>query len=893
MTTQRHRVNFSIASPAEIERTAQQLAVVREDFLSADGSLARWTPRLLIFNSWQRCRTLHVNPSRRYAPLAVTRETQLYGLRDENALLIQAARIVMNHLVDVFADSGYVIVLSDTQGRLLEVMGDAAIRSRLARIDFVAGGDWSEAAAGTNAIGTALADGHVVQLLGAEHYCDGWQDLTCTAAPIHHPYTHEIIGILDLTGNYRLIRPFLTSFLATAALEIEQQLHMLLPSYNYSEQRQNCTEYLIGLPHRSQASERNMSNMHPHQQWSNVTLNTPFADNTLLNSSIQEQRVHEAERLTTACSVVSASLDLQLTLEKVVTQTAYLLKIERVGVHIFNERDEIISVHFLSAQPSLKEEVPDILAAHLDAHTGVVALIRERGEPVLINDVLTSKLLPASFAEQTGIRAMALLPLVTPRGVNGFISLSKPMAHNWFVEDIRLGLAFATQSATAIENARLFEVLQQQNRHMAVLNAIAHSINTLPDPSQHFDQALQRIADIMYLGGGLILLLDPSENRLMLASQYGTSEKLHYAPDIVPWNTLHTLACQVVDTQEPLLIAGNKDECRGAIHQTPDMSPRPNCFYNLLAVPLVASSVILGVLLVGHYANQNFGEADMKLFITIGQQLGLAIKNAQLLRAANEIEVLRAADRLKSGFLAAVSHDLRSPLTAIHASIESLLDDDGIQSATGKQRLLQNVAGQTHRLGQLVDQLLDLSRIEAGVLSLDRDWTDISVLIYDATKEFERLHYGCHIQLSFDTQLPLYYIDPDRIVQVLWNLLENAFKYASHHPPIQVKTRMLENEILISVIDRGPGIPKEEHEKIFQRFYRLDRDQRAHTQGSGLGLAICRGTVEAHGGRIWVENNTEGGCIFSIALPLPIADPIEYDPSTAQEIQACIERHPA
>lgn len=698
MTIQHYRVNLSIASPAEIERTAQQLAGIREDFLNADGNLALWTPRPLIFNSWQRCRTLHVNPSQRYAPLAIARETQLDQLHDENALLMQAARNVMNHLVDVLADSGYVVVLSDTQGRLLEIMGDMAIRRRLARIDFIAGGDWSEAAAGTNAIGTALADKHVVQLLGAEHYCDGWQDLTCTAAPIRHPYKDEIVGTLDVTGNYRLIRPFLTSFLATAALEIEQQLHMLFLSHNYSELQHNRTPSPTEPPIET-PSITHMRNAPPRKQRRSVTSKTP------LHFAVQEQRVHDTERLTAACSIVSASLDLQLTLENVVIQTAYLLKIECVGVHIFNAEDEMSSVYF--AQPAHLKEAPDSLVIYLK-QTDVITLIHERGEPVLIDDVLTSNLLQASYIKQTGIRALALLPLVSPRGVNGFISVSKPVAHSWHIEEIRLGIAFAAQSAIAIENARLFEVLQQHNRQ-------------------------------------------------------------------------------------------------------------------------------------------------------------------------NEVEMLRETDRLKSSFLAAVSHDLRSPLTAIHASVESLLDDEGVQSVAGKNRLLQNIAGQTQRLGQLVDQLLDLSRIEAGVLPLDRDWTDISALLEDTVKDFERLHNACSIQRSFDTTLPLYYIDPDRLIQVVWNLLENAFKYTAHTASIHIHACLLEQEIRISVRDHGPGIPEGEHEKIFQRFYRLAKDQQAHTQGSGLGLAICRGIVEAHSGRIWVEDHNEGGCIFFIALPLSMADPIKYD----------------
>src|SRR6266704_5092541 len=234
MPNQLYHANLSIASPSEIERTARQLRVIREEFLTT-GAPAMYTPRSIILESWQRCNDLQVNPSRRCAPLAIAREAQLSNLRDANELLRLATRSVMGSLTDFLADSGYVIVLSDAKGRLLDVVGDATIRRRLARIDFVPGGDWSEAAAGTNAIGTALADGHIVQLMAAEHYCDGWQDLTCTAVPIRHPLTNDVIGILDVTGNYRLIRPFLTSLLAKAALEIQQLLHPLFSPYPYRE----------------------------------------------------------------------------------------------------------------------------------------------------------------------------------------------------------------------------------------------------------------------------------------------------------------------------------------------------------------------------------------------------------------------------------------------------------------------------------------------------------------------------------------------------------------------------------------------------------------------------------------------------------------------------------
>src|SRR2546423_739901 len=220
-------VRLSIASPSEIERTARQLATIREGFLSTQ-LLTTCTARPLILDSWRRCRALHVDPMLRFAPYVIAHDAQLHERWEANAQLLQAARPVMQHLADLLADSGYVVVLTDAAGCILSLIGDQHVRRRLARIDFVPGGSWSEASAGTNAIGTALADGHIVQLMASEHYCDGWRDLTCTAAPIHHPVTSRIIGVLDVTGDYRLIRSHLTSLLATAALEVEQGLRALL-----------------------------------------------------------------------------------------------------------------------------------------------------------------------------------------------------------------------------------------------------------------------------------------------------------------------------------------------------------------------------------------------------------------------------------------------------------------------------------------------------------------------------------------------------------------------------------------------------------------------------------------------------------------------------------------
>jgi signal transduction histidine kinase len=877
MSNQQHRVHLAIASPSEIEYTARQLMAIRDGFLTT-GTLARSTPRSIILDSWLRCNAMQVNPSRRFAPLAIARDAQLQNLHEANDLLMRATHSVLGRLTDFLADSGYVVVLSDAKGCLLVVIGDAAIRRRLARIDFIPGGNWSEGAAGTNAIGTAIADGHVVQLMAAEHYCDGWQDLTCTAAPIRHPLTGEVIGVLDVTGNYRLIRPFLTNFLAMAAMDVQQRFQALLTTTTGG-----MPAYALGattsFPSYTRLYRINMNNSAHHQKDIGTRLiASPTVDDMLCQLNLQERRAYDAERLAAAGGAVSASLDVDITLEKVAEQAVHLLQLEVAATCLFDEVEGGVALRVWSKQYVLRPDSIHTLETLL-TQSEAFALIRERGEPVIIDDILTSSLLPATLVEQLGIRAIALLPLTTARGVIGFIAAAKCSPYHWIIDDIRLAQAFAAQAATAIENARHFAALQQHNRRMEVFNTLAQLLSTLPDPNQHLDVILKRITEIMELDAGMILLRDQRAGDLSLVAHYGLPVMAPIELTELPLKPLHEVACLVVTLGESLLFCSK--EGNGCIVHEP-LSNVGLC--ELMAVPLVAGSTNLGVLLLGSHNPCKLTQEDLSLFTAIGQQLGLTLTNAQLLRAASEMEALREADRLKSGFIAAISHDLRSPLTAIRASVESLLDQGGIQSARAQEHLLHNIAGQSGRLGRLVDQLLDLSRIEAGVLALDRDWTELPVLIADTLTKFEGLHNECRVECDLSGDLPLHYVDPDRLVQVLWNLLENASKYALPFSSIRVETSWTGSEVLIGVADRGPGIPAEEHEKVFQHFYRLDRDIGTHTQGSGLGLAICRGIVQAHGGRIWVEDRPGGGSFFRIALPLPTTDRLVLDELEGHEL---------
>jgi two-component system sensor histidine kinase KdpD len=259
--------------------------------------------------------------------------------------------------------------------------------------------------------------------------------------------------------------------------------------------------------------------------------------------------------------------------------------------------------------------------------------------------------------------------------------------------------------------------------------------------------------------------------------------------------------------------------------------------------------------------------------------LGIAIVTGQLvtrlrgqteaaIRAESRATMLSQSDRMKSSLLAAVSHDLRSPLAAIKASATSLLDSSVEWDAPARTEFLSAINEETDRLNRMVGNLLDLTRIEAGVLQPDREWYDVSEVIEDVAERLSPVAAaaGHRIDTDVGAALPLVRLDYVEIAQVLSNLVENGIKHTAPGTTIEIIAACQAGEIVVTVQDDGQGVPAEAFDRLFDPFFRSGSGRAS--SGSGLGLAICRGFVEAHGGRIWAERRSRGGTAFRFTLPL-------------------------
>jgi signal transduction histidine kinase len=224
---------------------------------------------------------------------------------------------------------------------------------------------------------------------------------------------------------------------------------------------------------------------------------------------------------------------------------------------------------------------------------------------------------------------------------------------------------------------------------------------------------------------------------------------------------------------------------------------------------------------------------------------------------------------MKSSLISTVSHELRTPLAAIKGYVTTLLAEDVQWDPDSEREFLQVISTETDRLSKLVDDLLDLSRIEAGNLLVSKVQCRLEDLVLQAVEKThpspkERLH------LNLPPGLPPIFADPQRFEVILRNIIENAVKYAGDYSPIYVSANVLSDRMIVRIQDEGPGIPMEHSQRVFERFYRIGNTLTSPAAGAGLGLAIARGFIRAHAGEIWLEPSSKGTCVaFSIPLSPP------------------------
>ena len=400
----------------------------------------------------------------------------------------------------------------------------------------------------------------------------------------------------------------------------------------------------------------------------------------------------------------------------------------------------------------------------------------------------------------------------------------------------------------------------RRNEELVALNTIATTISQSVDLERMLNAVLGKVLQVVDMDIGQIHLLDKGGDALSMVAQRGFLQKMGDETQTVKLDK--SVIDQVVKSGQPIAGGQVSDES----HSGMDIG-RKQDMHAFISIPIGLQDRALGVLSVFSRNHREMRASEVQLLTAIGHQVGVAVENARLAEEASRAEILQELNRLRAELIANVSHELRAPLGLVKISCTALLLEDVDFDHETQMRLLRNIDEETDRLEKIVDNLLDLSLIDSGRLRLDKYPTDVRQLVGETIKSMEVQATQHRLVHDLSDSL-MATVDPKRIEQMLRNLLSNAIKYSPEGGAITVRGYEENGQLVIQVSDQGIGIPPEDLERVFDRFYRVENEATQNVGGVGLGLAVCQSIAEAHGGRIWAESTLGQGSTFYFALNL-------------------------
>lgn len=300
---------------------------------------------------------------------------------------------------------------------------------------------------------------------------------------------------------------------------------------------------------------------------------------------------------------------------------------------------------------------------------------------------------------------------------------------------------------------------------------------------------------------------------------------------------------------------------------------------SLACLPLIIHKRIIGGIALSFPEAHHLDSGDRALLIALAAQCAQAMERARLYTNEQSArEIAEQANALKTEFLAMVSHELRTPLTSILGFITTLLAEDVVWSEEDQRSFLEIINEESEKLKELVEQLLDVSRLQAGMLSIHRERQQVRNILDTASAQLDALTAHHQLVIAVAENVPEIIADGQRIAQVLVNLVGNAAKYSPAGSQIMVSARRDGNEMVqFSISDEGRGIPRDSYQQVFEAFRQLGRES-VPEKGVGLGLAICKALIEAHGGKIWIDESAGKGTTVCFTLPIALGEAAVYLP---------------
>ena len=480
-----------------------------------------------------------------------------------------------------------------------------------------------------------------------------------------------------------------------------------------------------------------------------------------------------------------------------------------------------------------------------------------------------------------GIRTALAVPLLREGTPIGAIMIRRTEVRPFTEKQIKLLETFADQAVIAIENVRLFQELQARTSDLArsvgelkAFGEVGQAVSSTLDLQTVLSTVVRHAVQLSGTDCGIIYEYDEPTQEFHLRASYQMEEELVNAYRATPLRLGQGATGRAAETRAPTQVTDLRQEQEFATRGMRPILSRLG-YQSLLAVPLLSEQKIMGALTIYRRETGTFAPAVVNLLQTFATQSVLAIQNARLFREIEDkSRQIEAANRHKSEFLANMSHELRTPLNAIIGFSEVLQERLFGELNEKQAEYTEDILTSGQHLLSLINEILDLSKVEAGRMELELSSFDLPLAIENA-RTFVReraVKHGITLDINVDERLGEYVGDERKIKQILLNLLSNAVKFTPEGGRISIIANKTENGAEISVSDTGIGIPPAEQPTIFEEFRQVGGDYAHKKEGTGLGLTLAKKFVELHGGKIWLESEVGKGSRFNFTLPRrPIA----------------------
>ena len=578
-----------------------------------------------------------------------------------------------------------------------------------------------------------------------------------------------------------------------------------------------------------------------------------LVENRSLLRSVERSGAFE-ERLRDLGAALVAAFDRREALELVV-RTA----------HVSFGADSVLlwmcdpSTREIEVAEALSPKRPSILGRRtsVDDESSLAARVIRTGEAELISSASTSGQSNPFLNVLLKSQSLLAVPIVRGQVVQGAlvcVDSRSPQAYG--PQDVKKAELLASHAAVALDNAYQHDLQRRRLEEMTALYQFAQSAHTANSATEIARQVLPILKERLHYAYAAVWLRDRQTGTVRLAA--GDSP----GGIALAGSRPSPLAMEALSTGQPVH-AG-----LGWVEADADYLPPRSGIRSQLAVPMVLGKRIVGVVDLESRQQNAYSINDERLLVSVANHAALAVDNLHLVEETRQVAALKELDRLKTELLGTVSHELRTPLGSIKGYATTLLAHEHKLHRAERREFLEIIDSEADRLTEMIENLLDLSRLEAGVLRMDPAWVRLGDSAREIARKVQLASPSHSVELVWpeDTEV---WADGKRLYQVMQNLVTNAVKYSPDGGRIALEGRFNGRLLQVTVSDQGLGIPARELDRIFDRFHRVGGEVARKVGGTGLGLAICKAFVEAHGGRIWAESGGEGkGSQFHFTLPV-------------------------